>query len=150
MNLIRNTELPELSWLRNELNRLGDFWRPLDLADGGEGLSAWAPAVDIEEDEKAITIKADLPDVEKKDIHVKVENGTLTISGERKREKEEKKKNYHRIERSYGSYMRSFALPESIDRDKIAAECKNGVLTLTLPKRADAVAKAKAAEIPVK
>jgi HSP20 family protein len=106
--------------------------------------------VDIEEDEKAITIKADLPDVEKKDIHVKVENGTLTISGERKREKEEKKKNYHRIERSYGSYMRSFALPESIDRDKIAAECKNGVLTLTLPKRADAVAKAKAAEIPVK
>jgi HSP20 family protein len=119
-----------------------------DLTEGGESIAAWAPAVDIEEDDRAITIKADLPEVEKKDIHVNIENGTLTIQGERKREKEEKKKSYHRVERSYGSYLRSFSLPDYVEKDRISAEAKNGVLTLTLPKRPEA--KSKAAEIAVK
>lgn len=147
-SLIRRTEFPELGWVRKELDRLTGALRPFDVFEEGGAMTAWAPAVDIAEDENAITIKADLPEVDKKDIHVSVENGMLTIRGERKREKEEKKKNYHRVERSYGSYERSFSLPESVDKGKIGAECKNGVLTLTLPKRAEA--KSKPAQIEVK
>jgi len=147
-SLMKLTDFPELSWMRRELDRLTGAMRPFELFDQGEGLAAWSPAVDISEDDNSITIKADLPDVDRKDINVSVENGMLTIQGERKREKEEKKKNYHRVERSFGSYVRSFSLPESVDKDKIAAECKNGVLTLTLPKRPEK--KAKPAQIEVK
>lgn len=147
-SLIRRTEFPELGWVRRELDRLTGALRPFELFEGADAMAAWSPAVDISEDDNAITIKADLPEVEKKDIHVGVDNGMLTIRGERKREKDEKKKNYHRIERSYGSYERSFSLPDSVDKDKIAAECKNGVLTLTLPKRPES--KPKAAQIEVK
>jgi HSP20 family protein len=147
MNLIRRTEFPELGWVRKELDRLTGALRPFELLEESGTMAAWSPAVDVAEDDNAITIKADLPEVEKKDIHVSVENGTLTIRGERKREKEEKKKNYHRIERSYGSYERSFSLPESVDKDRIGAECKNGVLTLTLPKRPEAKAKAIGIEV---
>lgn len=147
-SLMKQTDFPEVGWLRRELDRLTGALRPFELFGEAEGLAAWAPAVDIAEDDTAITIKADLPEVDKKDIHVNVENGMLTIRGERKRDKEEKKKNYHRIERSYGSYERSFSLPEAVDKDKIAAECKNGVLTVTLPKRPEA--KAKPAHIEVK
>lgn len=147
-SLIRRTEFPELGWVRRELDRLTGALRPFDLFEEPGAMAAWSPAVDIAEDEQAITIKADLPEVDKKDIHVGVENGMLTIRGERKREKEEKKKNYHRVERSFGSYERSFSLPEAVEKDKIIAECKNGVLTVTLPKRPEA--KAKAAQIEVK
>lgn len=143
----RRTEFPEFGWLRRELDRLTSSLRPFEEAEEG-AITAWSPAVDIEEDDKAITIKADLPEVEKKDIDVSVENGTLTIRGERKREHEEKKKNFHRMERSYGSYMRSFALPDYVDKEKIEAEAKNGVLTVTLPKTAES--QSKAAKISVK
>lgn len=147
-SLIRRTEFPELGWVRRELDRLTGVLRPFELFEETGTLASWSPAVDIAEDENAITIKADLPEVDKKDIHVSVENGMVTIRGERKREKEEKKKNYHRIERSYGSFERSFSLPETVDRDKINAECKNGALTLTLPKKPET--KSKAAQIEVK
>jgi HSP20 family protein len=147
-SLMKNTDYPELGWVRRELDRLTGALRPFELFKEGDALAAWSPAVDISEDESAISIKADLPEVDRKDIEVSVENGMLTIRGERKREKEDKKKNYHRIERSFGSYVRSFSLPESVDKDKIAAECKNGVLTVTLPKRPEA--KTKAAKIEVK
>lgn len=145
---MKRSDFPELGWVRRELDRLTGALRPFELFGEGEGLAFWAPAVDIAEDENTITIKADLPDVDRKDIHVSIENGTLTIRGERKREKEEKKKNYHRVERSFGSYERSFSLPESVDKGKIAAECKNGVLTVTMPKRPEA--KTKPAQIEVK
>ena len=96
----------------------------------------WAPAVDIVEDETSFMITADLPDVKKEDVKVIVQNGHLTISGERKFEKEEedKKKKYHRIERRYGSYTRSFALPDVVDGTAVKAEFKEGVLNVTLPK----------------
>ena len=95
----------------------------------------WAPAVDIYETENELVLKADLPDVDLKDIDVRVENQTLTIAGERKFEKKEDNKGFHRIERSYGQFVRSFAVPNSFDTDKIAAEFNNGVLTVTLPKK---------------
>jgi len=99
---------------------------------------AWAPAVDIFETESNIVLKAELPGVEPKDVEVRVEDNTLYLKGQRKFEKETKEENYHRIERSYGSFARSFALPNSIDGEKVAAEYKDGLLTLTLPKREEA------------
>jgi HSP20 family protein len=95
----------------------------------------WSPAVDIYETENDLVLKADLPEVSLKDIDVRVENQTLTIAGERKFEHEESKKGFHRIERSYGNFVRSFAVPNTFDTDKIGAEFHNGVLTVTLPKK---------------
>ena len=95
----------------------------------------WSPAVDIFETEDAVTLKADLPDVKTDDIDIRVENGTLTLKGVRKFEKNENAKGYHRIERSYGDFVRSFAVPQTVETDKVAADYKDGVLTITLPKK---------------
>jgi HSP20 family protein len=95
----------------------------------------WAPAVDIYETENELVLKADLPDVDLKDIDVRVENQTLTIAGERKFEQQESGKGYHRIERNYGTFVRSFSLPNTFDTEHIAADFKNGVLSVTLPKK---------------
>ncbi len=95
----------------------------------------WSPAVDIYETENELVLKADLPDVDQKDIDVRVENQTLTIAGQRKFEKQEAGKGFHRIERSYGDFVRSFAVPNSFNTEEIAAQYKNGVLTVTLPKK---------------
>ena len=95
----------------------------------------WAPAVDIYETENELVLKADLPDVDLKDIDVRVENQTLTISGERTFEKNDTTKGYHRIERNYGSFVRSFSLPNTFDTEHVGAEFKNGVLSVTLPKK---------------
>ena len=95
----------------------------------------WAPAVDIYETENELVLKADLPDVDLKDIDVRVENQTLTISGERKFEKNDSTKGYHRIERSYGTFVRSFSMPNTFDTETVAADFKNGVLSVTLPKK---------------
>jgi HSP20 family protein len=95
----------------------------------------WAPAVDIYETENELVLKADIPDVDLKDIDVRVENQTLTIAGERKFNRQDNGKGYHRIERSYGNFVRSFAVPNTFDTEKISAEFKNGVLSVTLPKK---------------
>jgi HSP20 family protein len=95
----------------------------------------WAPSVDIYETDNELVLKADLPDVDLQDIDVRVENQTLSISGERKFEKEENSKGYHRMERNYGRFTRSFAVPNSFDTEKIAAGYKNGVLNVSLPKK---------------
>ena len=95
----------------------------------------WAPPVDIYETENELVFKADLPDVELNDLTVRVENQTLTISGERKFERKDAGKGYHRVERSYGNFSRSFSVPNSFDTDKVNAGFKNGVLTVTLPKK---------------
>src|SRR5580704_1887251 len=95
----------------------------------------WSPAVDIYETENELVLKADVPDVDPKDIDVRVENNTLTISGERKFDQENTGKGFHRIERSYGQFVRSFAVPNAFDTEKIDAAFKNGVLTVTLPKK---------------
>lgn len=94
----------------------------------------WAPVVDITEDDKSYTFKAELPDLKKEDVHVTVENGILTLRGERKAEKEEKGRKYHRIERSYGSFLRSFTLPGDVDANKVNASYKEGLLTVTVAK----------------
>ncbi len=97
-------------------------------------VASWAPLVDITEDGKEYLIKAELPEVKKEDVKVTVENGVLAITGERKFEKEEKDKRYHRIERSYGSFVRSFSVPDDADDSKVTAEFKDGVLQVRLPK----------------
>jgi HSP20 family protein len=98
----------------------------------------WSPAVDIVETDNELVVKADLPDVKLEDIGVHVENQTLTIKGERKFEKDENSKGYHRIERSYGAFVRSFAVPSSVDTESVQADYKNGVLTVKLTKKAAA------------
>ncbi|MBS1872511.1 MAG: Hsp20/alpha crystallin family protein [Acidobacteria bacterium] len=95
----------------------------------------WAPAVDILETENELLLKADLPGVEMKDIDIQMENGTLTLRGERKYENQKTEGGYHRIERSYGSFARYFTLPETVNVEAVKAEFKNGVLTVTLPKK---------------
>src|SRR5260370_2914901 len=100
------------------------------------GARRWSPSVDIFETENDLVLKADLPDdVKLEDIEVRVENETLTLKGERKFQKDESVRGYHRIERSYGSFTRSFSVPATVDAEKDGAEFKNGVLTVTLPKK---------------
>jgi HSP20 family protein len=98
----------------------------------------WTPAVDIYEVDGALVLKAELPDMRREDIDVSVENNTLTIRGERKLDHEIKQESFHRIERAYGSFVRSFSLPHTVDAGKIGAEYKNGVLSVKLPVREDA------------
>lgn len=105
-------------------------------------VAQWLPLVDITEDDREYLIKAELPEVRKEDVKVTVENGVLTISGERKFEKEEKDKRYHRIERAYGSFTRSFSVPDDADDSKVSAEFKDGVLTVRLVKSEKARPKA--------
>ena len=116
---------------------------------GKEALTVaqWSPLVDITEDDKEYLIKAELPDMKKEDVRLTVENEVLAISGERKFEKEEKGKKYHRIERAYGSFVRSFSLPEDADGSKVTADFKDGMLHVHLPKSQKA--KPKAIEITV-
>jgi HSP20 family protein len=125
----------EIGELENRLEKY--FGKPLPPGNGGKeamAVAQWAPVVDITEDQKEYLVKAELPEIKKEDVKVSVEAGDLTISGERKFEKEEKGKKYHRIERSYGSFMRTFTLPEGVAAEKVNAEFKDGVLTVHLPK----------------
>ncbi len=98
----------------------------------------WSPAVDIFETDDALIVKADLPNVKTEDLDIRVENQTLTISGARKFEKQDNVRGYHRIERSYGEFVRSFAVPSTVDTEKVGADYKNGVLTVTLPRKESA------------
>ncbi len=96
----------------------------------------WAPPVDILETENELVLKADLPEVEMKDVHIEIEQGTLTIKGERKFDrKDDKTAGYHRLERSYGEFMRCFSVPDTVDAERVKADYKAGVLTVTLPKK---------------
>jgi HSP20 family protein len=101
-------------------------------------LTSWAPAVDIREDEQALVVKADLPDIDPKELDIRVENNILTIRGERKFEKQASAGNYLRVERAYGSFARSFQLANTVNSEAIKAEYQNGVLTLSIPKREEA------------
>ena len=123
----------DLARLQDEVNRLFD-----DRAVRTSESVGWTPTCDIYEDEEAVAIKFELAGVDPKDVDVRFENGVLTVKGERKLEKEDKRENYHRVERSYGVFTRAFSLPGSLDAEKIRAETKNGVLTVTLPKKAEA------------
>lgn len=122
---------------------------PMKKEGGKESMRVmeWAPLVDITEDEKEYVIKADLPDVKKEDVKISVQDGVLAISGERKYEKEEKGKKYHRVERSYGSFERIFSVPADAEEEKVSAQFKDGVLMVHLPK--GETAKPKRLEIKV-
>jgi HSP20 family protein len=122
--------------LRDQINRL--FNESFGQVGDEGSLSTWAPPVDIYETEHELVVKADLPDINPQDLDIRVENNILTIRGERKFEKKVEEKNYMRVERSYGSFSRSFALANSVNTEAIKADHKNGVLTLTIPKREEA------------
>jgi len=128
------------SLLQGQVNRLleDNFTRD---RSGHADLATWAPAVDIYETESELVVKADLPDLQEKDIDVRVENNTLTIRGERKFEKEVNEDNYLRVERAYGSFMRSFSLPNTVKAEGIRAEYRNGALTVRMAKREESKAK---------
>lgn len=148
MTLVRWDPFRELEEVSDRLNRM--FARPSTPRTTGKEtmvVADWTPSVDISETEGEYQIKAEIPDVKKEDVKVTLEDGVLTIQGERKYEKEEKGKKYHRIERSYGSFVRTFSLPDVIDEEKVKAEFKDGVLNLHLPKSEKA--KPKAIEVKV-
>jgi HSP20 family protein len=124
------------SALQQQINRL--FGEAFDRSSDEGSLTTWAPPVDIYETEHELVVKADLPDVKPEGLDIRVENNILTIRGERKFEKKVDEGNYLRVERSYGSFSRSFALANTVNTEAIKAEYKNGVLTLTIPKREEA------------
>ena len=134
-NLTRWDPFREMDDLQKRLNSIFGL-SPARQINGKEEMTVaqWLPLVDITEDDKEYLIKAELPEVRKEDVKVTVENGVLTISGERKLEKEEKDKRYHRIERAYGSFTRSFQVPDDADEAKVGAEFKDGVLVVRLAK----------------
>jgi HSP20 family protein len=139
MNMVRWDPFRELEEMSTRLNRF--FGQPVARRAGEEDgafFADWAPAIDVEETDKEYLIKADLPEVKKEEIKVGLKEGVLTVEGERKQEKEEKGKKFHRIERSYGKFVRRLAVPADVDEQKIGAEFKDGVLNVHLPKSATA------------
>jgi len=112
--------------------------RPLMPVEESLPFTAWTPACDIYETPKEMVLKMELPEVKKEDVHVTIENNVLTLRGERKLEEKVDRENYHRIERNYGEFLRSFTLPAFVEGNKILADFKDGVLTVTLPKREEA------------
>ncbi len=138
MAIVRFEPFSNLMTAQREFDRLfKEAFTPY-YGEGELSTRTWAPPVDIYETENDIMLKAELPGVDPKDVEVKVEDNTLYMKGERKFEKEVRNESYHRVERSYGSFARSFSLPNSISTDKVKAEFKDGLLTLTLPKREEA------------
>lgn len=122
--------------LQDQINRL--FQESFGTGSEEGNLTTWAPAVDIHETEHELVVKADLPDINPQDLDIRVENNILTIRGERKFEKKVDEKNYLRVERAYGAFSRSFSLANTVNTEAIKADYKNGVLTLSIPKREEA------------
>jgi HSP20 family protein len=126
----------ELSTLQDRINRA--FRESRTGEDDSLTTSSFAPAVDVYEDEHQVALKIEVPGIDEKDIDIRVENNTLTVHGERKIEKEEKEENYRRVERHYGTFTRTFTLPQTVDTEKVAATYDKGVLKIALPKKAEA------------
>ncbi|MBE3126632.1 MAG: Hsp20/alpha crystallin family protein [Acidobacteria bacterium] len=137
MAIIKWDPTRDIVALRDRMNRLFEDMSGPKSEEKNIMAGAWAPSVDIYENENEVVLAAEIPGVDEKDVEIKVEDNTLTLRGERRFEKETKEENYHRIERSYGSFFRSFALPSYIDQDHIEAEHENGVLKIRMPKRAE-------------
>ena len=119
-------------------NRMNSLFREIGESDSPVTTASFVPAVDIYEDNKKVVLKLEVPGIEEKDLDIRVENNVLTVKGERKMEKEEKEENFHRIERRYGSFFRSFTLPSTVDVEHIGANYNNGVLKLELNKKPEA------------
>jgi HSP20 family protein len=138
MAVVKWDPFRDLGTLQDRMNRLFDdasrTWRP----DEPAATTTWSPAVDIFETEGEIVVKAELPGMERNDITLNLEKNILTLKGERRFQKETKEDNYHRIERSYGTFSRAFSIPATVDEEKIKAEYKDGVLKIVLPKKEQA------------
>lgn len=141
MSITRYDPFRDLRSLQDEVNRL--FSTNLTRAFGDEGIArgAWNPSVDIYENKDQIVLEAELPGMNREDFELTIENNVLTLRGERRFEKREESDNYHRVERAYGSFTRSFTLPQTVAADTANAEYKNGVLRVTLPKREEVKAR---------
>ena len=141
MSIVRYDPFRDLRSLQDEVNRL--FSTNISRVFGDEGIArgAWNPSVDIYENKDQIIIEAELPGMNREDFDLSFENNTITLRGERRFEKKDESDNYHRVERSYGSFTRSFTLPPTVSGDGIGAEYRNGVLRITLPKREEVKAR---------
>jgi HSP20 family protein len=128
----------EFTTLQDRMYRLFHHSFGPEAQDQSLATSAFAPAVDVYEDEHNVTLKIEVPGIDEKDIDVRIENNTLTVHGERKFEKDEKEENFRRVERQYGSFTRSFTLPTTVDAEKVAANYDKGILKISLPKKAEA------------
>jgi len=133
--------------MQREINRMFDSFFRGSLADADE-LTAWSPSVDVAERENECVVKVELPGVQRDDVKITLQDNMLTIRGEKKQEKESKDASYHRVERTYGSFQRTFTLPTAVKADKVDANYKDGILTITLPKAEEA--KARQIEVRVK
>jgi HSP20 family protein len=126
----------EFATLQDRLNRL--FQNSFGESQDSLTTSSFSPAVDVYEDEHAVNLKIEVPGIDEKDLDIRVENNTLTVHGERKFEKEEKEENFRRVERQYGSFTRSFSLPQTVDSENVSANYDKGMLKISLPKKAEA------------
>ncbi|TVM00728.1 MAG: molecular chaperone [Candidatus Brocadia sp. WS118] len=134
-DLIKWAQLPTISSMQEEMNRMFDrFFKGGESSDFGM-TATWAPPLDLSETADKVTVKAEIPGMDPKEIDISIQGDTLIIKGEKKEEKEEKGKNYYRMERRYGSFSRVVDLPASVDTNKVTAECKNGVLEITMQKK---------------
>ena len=137
MGIVRYDPFRDLRTLQEEVNRL--FSTNMTRLQGrGIGRGAWAPSVDIYENKDQIVLEAELPGMKREDFDLTIENNVITLRGERRFEKADESDNYHRVERSYGTFTRSFTLPQTVSADEAKAEYNNGVLRVTLPKREEA------------
>jgi len=146
MNLVRWDPFAEVDSLLNRVLSRSGRWARLP-SEGGNGNVEWSPSADISETEKEFVIRAELPAVKKEDVQVLLDEGMITIKGERKQQKEDKNEKYHRVESFYGSFERSFALPDNVKSDAVHCESKDGILTVHIPKAE--VSKSKPKQISV-
>lgn len=138
MALMRWDPFKELLTLQERMNRLFDEVLPKAREEEGLARGVWSPAVDIYETEDSIVLKAELPGINKDDVSVEIKDNVLVLKGEKRFEKDVKEENYHRMERAYGAFQRSFTLPNIVDKDKIKAKYKDGILEVVLPKAEEA------------
>lgn len=141
MTVVRYDPFRDLRTLQEEVNRLFSTNLTRSFDDEGIGRGAWAPSVDIYENKDHIVLEAELPGMKQEDFDLSIENNVITLRGERKFEKTDEADNYHRVERSYGAFTRSFTLPHTVSAEGAAAEYNNGVLRVTLPKREETKAR---------
>ena len=145
MAIVRWKPFRDMVSIQDEMNRLFEDFFGQTPTRAGWTNGAWNPSVDVSEDKDSVIIRAEMPGMTKEDVKISIQDNVLTLKGEKKQEKEEKEKNYHRVERSYGSFCRSFQLPTSVKNDKVKASYKDGVLCVTLPKTEEVKPK----EIPI-
>ncbi|SRR6266545_2667236 len=141
MTIVRYDPFRDLRTLQEEVNRLFSTNLTRGFGEEGIGRGAWNPSVDIYENKDQIVLEAELPGMNREDFELSVENNVITLRGERQFEKKHESDNYHRVERSYGSFTRSFTLPQTVSADGTTAEYRNGVLRVTLPKREETKAR---------